>query len=160
MSLFPEIDAIVVPTPKKLSAGRRLTLRQKDDIAHGRHPLMLNALANNGETCGTCIHLVHRGGGNRTYLKCEFHITSGAASDCRRWWPACTRWQAQERTGWAWFAMWWKCECTILAATQAEIPSFCPTHGHGLLGRPERVQNTKAAPLGLMTKEQTQATDA
>jgi hypothetical protein len=97
-SLFPDLEPVpVVPAPvaEKLSAGRRLTLRQKADIAAGRHPLLSGMrLADNGETCGTCVHRTPSRG-EHSWPKCEYRVTRGAASDCRAWWPACTAWTAK-----------------------------------------------------------------
>ena len=96
MTLFPDFDVPTVEHPERdpgLSAGRRLTLRQRADVTAGRHPLMRGPLAGNGETCGTCVHrvLVQH---NRTYPKCDLtSMTCSAASDCRAWWPACPRWE-------------------------------------------------------------------
>jgi hypothetical protein len=83
------------PQPK-VSADRRRTLRQRADIDHGIHPLIKLALANNGHTCGDCAHRVLAGYHRRSYPKCEeVRWTHGAGSDCRAWWPACTKWEPQ-----------------------------------------------------------------
>lgn len=97
-SMFPDIADPPPGEPEpKLSAGRRLTLRQRADIDRGIHPLTRDALAGNDETCGTC-----RFREPDHYPKClwrqpgvsgyPFH-TFGAATDCRAWWPACNRWE-------------------------------------------------------------------
>lgn len=82
------------PPELKLSADRRFTLKVKKIIERGIHPLTGLALANNGETCGSCVHRVLVRYHNRTYPKCDLTTwTHGRGSDCRRWWPACTRWE-------------------------------------------------------------------
>lgn len=48
--------------------------------------------------CGTCAHLVINLGntGNR-YFKCELYgITSGAATDFRKKWTACGKWEEKK----------------------------------------------------------------
>lgn len=89
-----------------VSAGRRLTARQADQIAHGIHPLTggrLHPQAAPGEPrdapgrrCGNCAH--RRVG---EYPKCFYgfdgrrapRATRGPATDCRAWWPACPQHQ-------------------------------------------------------------------
>ena len=78
----------------KLSAGRRLTLRQKRDIGVGRHPLTAGPLhVEPGRQCGNCFFrqlIQHR---SRNYPKCWAWpnlVTRGPASDIRAWWPGCT----------------------------------------------------------------------
>lgn len=94
MTMFPDLQP--VPPVERLSAGRALTVRQKADVAAGRHPLMRGLrLLGNGETCGSCAHRVTVHGGARDYPKCEFRVTHSAASDCRAWWPACSQWEAK-----------------------------------------------------------------
>lgn len=76
-SLFPDlvpVDLTPPETAEKLSAGRRLTLRQKADVERGRHPLTRGPLANNGETCGTCVHRVLSHWHTRSYPKCALGI--------------------------------------------------------------------------------------
>jgi hypothetical protein len=100
-SLFPDlvpVDPMPPAVVEKLSDGRRLTLRQKENIVRGRHPLAPDMwlLADNGETCGTCVHRIRVDGGNREYPKCDLTtMSASASSDCRAWWPACTRWAAK-----------------------------------------------------------------
>ncbi|WP_316978030.1 hypothetical protein [Shumkonia mesophila] len=51
-----------------------------------------------GETCGTCDHLVRRRLA-KTYLKCGLiQWTSGAATDIRAKDPACSRWEPMKRS--------------------------------------------------------------
>jgi hypothetical protein len=108
------------PTPEpveKLSAGQRLTKRQADDIAVGRHPLTRGALhplasrhrdaqspKDDPFTCGSCWfrHVIRYHG--RSYPKCVFdprrdaddtldkyaRVSHSTATDVRAWWPACT----------------------------------------------------------------------
>lgn len=109
--LFPDlvpVDLTPADAAEKLSAGRRLTLRQKADVERGRHPLTRGRLADNGETCGTCVHRVLANWHNRTYAKCAQGINPATTpldkapfashsqtTDCRAWWPACRDWQAK-----------------------------------------------------------------
>lgn len=111
-SLFPDlvpVDLTPPETAEKLSAGRRLTLRQKADVERGRHPLTRGPLANNGETCGTCVHRVLSHWHTRSYPKCALGIdpqtepldrapfaAHSSASDCRAWWPACRSWAPKD----------------------------------------------------------------
>ena len=97
-----------VPLPSQapgLSAGRRQTLRQVEALRAGRHPATGHALHPQappvddrtapGPRCGGCAHLyvkVH----SRTWLKCEVHRSVGDGPDCRAWWPACARWEADQ----------------------------------------------------------------
>lgn len=96
----------------KMSAGRRLTMRQVLDLAKGRHPLTGGPLhelaapagdrAADGLRCGTCMFRAPIGGHTRAYPKCwwpnegggpfrgtPLRVTHGPATDVRGWWPAC-----------------------------------------------------------------------
>lgn len=116
-ALFDAAPYTVAPVEpgEKLSAGRRLTLRQAADLAKGRHPLTGGRLHPDaapaddreapGARCGTCRFRVSGG-----YPKCRWpdpgeyrvaklpRVTHGPATDCRQWWPACTDWQPREET--------------------------------------------------------------
>lgn len=101
IDMFPDLPAPTAVEPEpSLSADRRRTLRQKQAIENGRHPLSnlspgLRLLAGSEETCGSCAHRVLVGHHTRSYPKCVRISTShGASSDCRAWWPACTAWTA------------------------------------------------------------------
>jgi hypothetical protein len=94
-----------------LSDGRRRTMRQKALIDAGRHPL--SAVTSRplrlhpgapdpddrkapGPRCGNCQFI--EAWGAHGYLKClrgdkQPFATHGAATDLRRWWPACEYWQ-------------------------------------------------------------------
>lgn len=89
VELFPEPSE----RPEKLSADRRRTQRQRDDVARGVHPLMGGALATDPEAkCGNCVHRQVFGHHDRSFPKCDLTSMSHcAASDCRAWWPGCTR---------------------------------------------------------------------
>lgn len=102
-TLFPELVPIepeATESLAKVSAGRRLTIRQRRDVDRGRHPLTGSALTTvEGATCGSCLFRV-RG----RFAKCHWrrdgvgpfpYITSGPATDCRAWWPGCTLWMAK-----------------------------------------------------------------
>ena len=79
-----------------LSPDRRRTMRQRRDVAEGRHPLMGGPTRPDLGTCGDCVHRVLIGRGNGTYPKCDATTMSGsAASDVRAWWPACGRFDAR-----------------------------------------------------------------
>lgn len=91
MSLF-EVDP-VEPEPK-LSYGRRLTIRRQAALDAGRHPvtgLFLQPVGL-GHHCGGCSHLrVIRYAG--TYHKCDLNDTHSQATDVRKTWPACARYE-------------------------------------------------------------------
>jgi hypothetical protein len=91
-TLFPDLEPLTPAPVEKLSAGRRLTLRQKADVEAGRHPLTGSPVLP-GHTCGTCIYRVQSIHG---YPKCdaygERYWTASARTDVRAWWPACERW--------------------------------------------------------------------
>lgn len=89
-----------------LSADRRRTLRQQADITAGRHPLTRGPLHLEAKrtatrddprgrplTCGTCVFRQLFRWHDDTYPKCVSHdrvfVTHAAATDVRRWWPAC-----------------------------------------------------------------------
>jgi hypothetical protein len=92
-----DVDPVVAPEPGdavRLSYGRRLTLRQKADVARGIHPLTRGRARPELGTCGGCAHRALVGHHDRTYPKCDLReITHGPGSDCRAWWPACERFE-------------------------------------------------------------------
>lgn len=121
LALFDAAPYTIDPlaeAPEKLSAGRRLTLRQAADLARGIHPLTGGRLhpdaapagdrAAPGTRCGTCRFRGVIGYHNRSYGKCLWpdpdaaridllpRVTHGAGSDCRAFWPACTDYQPRE----------------------------------------------------------------
>lgn len=80
----------------QLSQDRRRAYRQRQLVKLGRHPLTGSATRPDLGTCGTCAHRQLVGGHAKTYPKCALGPqTSGAATDVRRWWPACARWEAK-----------------------------------------------------------------
>lgn len=82
-----------IPAPAQ-SYGQRLTARHSAAIARGIHPLTGIGLANNGKTCGDCVHAF----AYRRYWKCDTRpITSGAATDIRVGWPACKAFEAGKK---------------------------------------------------------------
>jgi hypothetical protein len=91
------------PPPEKLSADRRRTIRNRQLIDGGTHPVTRLRLADNGETCGTCEHSGTQGGVAGTYWKCGAqngrYITGGPATDIRLSWPACVLWGPPELDG-------------------------------------------------------------
>lgn len=114
------VPAAVVEPGEKLSAGRRLTLRQTADLNAGRHPLTGGRLHPDaapagdrtaaGTRCGTCRFRVVGGYHGRHYPKCHWpnpdeyltanlpRVTHGPATDCRQWWPACETYEPREET--------------------------------------------------------------
>lgn len=78
---------------EKLSAGRRLTIRNNTLIARGVHPATNRPLLGGAprRTCAECAHCTPVRA-CRTFWKCEKHRlgkSSSAASDIRKGWPAC-----------------------------------------------------------------------
>lgn len=101
--LFPEPDRLPeAPDPLEgLGADARRTVKQRMAIERGFHPLTgrpLLARDFSGEvppTCGDCRKRFVIRHHNRSYGKCEERgDTSCAASDCRKWWPACDLFEA------------------------------------------------------------------
>jgi hypothetical protein len=89
-----------------LSAGQRLTLRQKADVANGRHPLMGGPTRPELGTCGDCVHRVLIGSHSRGWPKCDWGgpsqrgldlMSHSAATDCRAWWPACSNFEPKPK---------------------------------------------------------------
>ncbi len=69
--------------------------RYKMRASLGLHPAMGEPYADNGETCGSCAHLIRQGWRSKTYFKCGLlPITHGAGSDIRVGWDACRVWEA------------------------------------------------------------------
>lgn len=108
LDLFPDLPHVEPVPVIPLSAGQRLTARQREAILAGRHPLSnlipglrLHADAvmstdpaetKAGPTCGGCLH--RRPGGFAKCVRTELTRSRSAASDCRAWWPACRFWEA------------------------------------------------------------------
>jgi hypothetical protein len=84
-----------------LSAGQRLTIRNKQILNGGNHPATLAPLAARNDTtltCGTCSHHQALRYHNTMYHKCDLHrlgMTHSTASDIRVSWPACIKWEAE-----------------------------------------------------------------
>lgn len=105
-----------------MSAGRRLTFRQREAITNGYHPLSLVAQGLKlhpdagrdgapgspaaGPTCGRCSFRLQIHWRGATYAKCAFgakpvyhplngapRASHGATTDVRAWWPACSDFQ-------------------------------------------------------------------
>ena len=97
MSLF-ELPPLPDPGPvERLSAGRRLTIRNNGLLAAGIHPATRVPLAGTDETCGSCVHHHAYDYHNGRFHKCDLHglgESHSAASDVRVSWPAGTRWEA------------------------------------------------------------------
>ncbi len=103
-SLFPDLVPAVPEPVEKISAGRRLTMRQKRDVELGRHPLTGGKARPDLGTCGGCALRSLEFGGARSYPKCIQgasldttprpagpYMTHGPATDVRAWWPACSQ---------------------------------------------------------------------
>lgn len=91
-TLFPELENVAVEPVENLSADRRRTLRQRQQVEAGIHPLTgLRTYPDLG-TCGDCRFRMVLDYHSRAYPKCTFdeaRMTHGAGTDCRAWWPAC-----------------------------------------------------------------------
>jgi len=105
-------DIPATPIPEAISADRRRTLRQKQAVDLGGHPLgiVIDGIRRHPETlgqayaandpkarsltCGSCIHRVLMGYHTADYPKCNAggiaRISHGSGTDIRAWWPACT----------------------------------------------------------------------
>lgn len=65
---------------------------QNRNVSMGKHPMGLR-LKGGPETCGTCAHL-RSNEFTSTYYKCDLHKnTGGPATDIRKKWPACEKWE-------------------------------------------------------------------
>lgn len=92
MTLFhlDPVPAAPAEPPEKLSATRRRTIRQRQAIASGFHPLTGRPLRAEGGTCGDCTHCYARRF-DKTYYKCDLVTeTNGPGTDLRLSWPACS----------------------------------------------------------------------
>jgi len=88
----PLFDLPPVVVPPKLSSTEKLTIKNRALIANGYNPASRLALADNGETCGTCAHhVVHLR--NKVWHKCDLRFTFGPGTDLRISWPACVKWE-------------------------------------------------------------------
>jgi hypothetical protein len=111
---------VELPDPARLTPQQLLTIRQKERISRGVHPLAHTAdtgplkLGPEGMTCGDCKHRVPAA--NRSYPKCHYgaaerlvpnagravtrvhypRVSSSAQTDCRKSWPACTDFEPKE----------------------------------------------------------------
>lgn len=91
-ALFDGYALIVTEPSETLSADRRRTLRQRQQVEAGIHPLTGLRTRPDLGTCGDCrfrqVLSYHMG----SYPKCTAEgrrITHSASTDCRAWWPAC-----------------------------------------------------------------------
>lgn len=97
LSLF-EVDSLAVPTveKEKLSATRRLTIRNENLLARGIHPASgfpLLVTDAKPAKCRTCLFKRYVNAGANSYNKCEKHrlgMSRSNASDIRVSWCACT----------------------------------------------------------------------
>ena len=121
--LFPGFEPEVREPEPPMSADRRRTMRQAEDVAAGRHPLTrgpLHELASRHRdasapksdpfTCGSCWFRQQFQAGNSKFSKCTFGITNemryvtdsprisgSVATDVRAWWPACRDYSPSDR---------------------------------------------------------------
>jgi hypothetical protein len=79
--------------PEPLAATPADSRPKQLRIMHERH-----GMAENGQVCGQCRHLVRGKYHNKTYFKCGLFVpwTHGPGTDWRKGWPACGKWT--ERT--------------------------------------------------------------
>lgn len=91
-ALVPIHPQPIGPEPKPLSAGQRLTLRKREMLARGVHPVTRLRLlpAEEQRTCRDCRNRFRHGQASRGYWKCELNATRGPATDVRLSYPACT----------------------------------------------------------------------
>lgn len=84
LDLFDVGERLPVDVPRYVPGSRRKILTAD-----------LPGTGPEGETCGTCAHLVHTGNSGR-YLKCGLmrkDWTHGPGTDLRARWPACSKWE-------------------------------------------------------------------
>lgn len=84
--------------PPKLSAGQKLTKRNAELLARGRHPATLLPLLGSDDKCGDCSHHHRYSYRDDAYHKCDQHRlgeSHSAASDVRVGWPACVRFERE-----------------------------------------------------------------
>lgn len=87
---------VIAETVGKITDQRGITRRNKHWLSVGINPGSGERIADSGEICGSCDHLVVRRR-NRTYFKCGLMPeTHGAGTDIRKKWPACTEWKEIE----------------------------------------------------------------
>lgn len=99
-------DLPAAPPVPKLSADRRRTIRQRQAVEQGVHPLSpaldqpLRLHSDENRTCGNCeFRSVGNPRNGRHYPKCLWRptdtfpsyprVSKGAGTDVRAWWPAC-----------------------------------------------------------------------
>jgi hypothetical protein len=112
--LFDIDPAQIPPEPPKLTADQRRVQRQAETLAAGYHPVTKLKLHEEaapagdrkaeGRRCGNCRFRMVLGYRNKSFAKClnpggmgadeidvigPPYVTHGAATDVRRWWPAC-----------------------------------------------------------------------
>ena len=93
------------PVAKGVPDGRftHTTATQQQSVLRGLHP-MGHKMPEPGsracnETCGSCGHreTATTGDGKPSFSKCAFtRHSAGKATDTRRRWPACARWESKE----------------------------------------------------------------
>lgn len=96
LTLFPLGEPEVGDTPRHPNGSINYSARAQQRIKAGRHPLMYPAPIDPDptHTCGNCEHLALHAFANR-YLKCDLADSGSAATDVRRRWPGCPKWEAR-----------------------------------------------------------------
>lgn len=94
-TLFPLPDPTKPHLDPGLSYTRRLQLQKEYQLRNGINPGSGLPFARNGETCGSCAHLIVHWHATK-YFKCEMGNPTGSEkTDIRKKWPACTAWKAK-----------------------------------------------------------------
>ncbi len=83
----------------RVNLFRGATATQKHNVKQGRHAMGHAMPGPEGETCGSCGHkeTSYNCDGKPSWSKCALaRQTGGKASDTRRRWPACARWESKQ----------------------------------------------------------------
>lgn len=116
VALFEVDESRRVPEPPKLKPDQRRAQLQAEKFAAGYHPITGAKLHEEaapfddrsapGRRCGSCVFRRTLGYHNRSWPKClnpgnlgadeldalgHPYVSHGAATDCRGWFPACSR---------------------------------------------------------------------
>ena len=89
-------DAYMRTAPRTKTNRINYTARAKAMLKAGVHPLTKAALRQpvGEQTCGECVHF-RRVRMAKTYFKCAYRNTASEATDIRKSWPACERFEAK-----------------------------------------------------------------
>jgi hypothetical protein len=62
----------------------------------GQNPMLRHGSGPEGKTCGDCAHLLKNNHRGCLYWKCDLYkLSHGGASDFRKKWPACKKFEQQ-----------------------------------------------------------------